>query len=311
MDRRDFIKAGAAAVAVAALGRIGEASAEASGILVDGYPGEGAEPTRDRIPVRFLGTGAADWTGPDQKTGEYRRLSSILICGSTLIDFTPSDQDMLPQGCVPQAIFYTHSHSDHYNPSAAMQLGVKRVYLGETWIERARKNFREASAKLGLEQPEIIPVKVGEKYLEDGLVFTPLPANHATGDLHEQALIYLVESRDARLLYATDTGGIMAVAAQYAGIDAHRNGKPITGLIMEATMGIDHADDFRIYTHSSVDTVARTVRVLKSTRRYIPRMGQSVYITHMAKTLHGTHAQVEKALPKPLKPAYDGLEVEF
>lgn len=314
MDRRNFIKTGAAAVAAAAVAggfpATVYATPAAAAPTVDGYPG-GIDPTRDRIQVRFLGTGAADWNGPDPKTGEYRRLSSVLLCGKTLIDFTPSAKDMLPEGCAPEAIFYTHSHGDHFNPAAALDLGLSRVYLSETWIDRARKKFREASEKTGFPVPEIIPIKVGEKYLEDGLVFTPLPANHATSDLHEQALIYLVESTDARLLYATDTGGIMALAAQHAGIDAHRNGKPITGLIMEATMGVDHTDDYRIYTHSSVDTVARTYRVLKSTRRYVPRMGQKVYITHMAKTLHGTHEQIAKAVPSPLCPAYDGLEVEF
>ena len=42
-----------------------------------------------------------------------------------------------------------------------------------------------------------------------------------------------------------------------------------------------------------------------------PRKGQSVWLTHMARTLHGTQAELDKALPKPLKAAYDGLEIEL
>jgi hypothetical protein len=113
-------------------------------------------------------------------------------------------------------------------------------------------------------------------------------------------------------LYATDTGGIPAVAARLAGIDVHqRDGKPITGLIMEATMGMGHDEDYRMFTHTSVDGVHRIVKVLEKTKRYTPPVGQPVYLTHMARTLHGTQAELEKSLPHPLKPAYDGLEVVF
>ena len=45
--------------------------------------------------------------------------------------------------------------------------------------------------------------------------------------------------------------------------------------------------------------------------RYTPKEGQPVYLTHMARTLHGTQAELDKTLPKPLKAAYDGLEVIF
>ena len=115
-----------------------------------------------------------------------------------------------------------------------------------------------------------------------------------------------------RLLYATDTGGIPAIAANLAGVDAHRNpGNPITALIMEATMGMEHSIDFRLFTHSSVSTVFNTYTVLSQTGRYVPKDGQSVYLTHMARTLHGTQAELDSSLPKPLKAAYDGLEVVF
>ena len=66
------------------------------------------------LKMRFLGTGAADWNGRDDR-GELRRLSSVLLDGKVLIDFTPTDEDMLPNGVKPEVIFYTHSHGDHYN----------------------------------------------------------------------------------------------------------------------------------------------------------------------------------------------------
>ena len=89
---------------------------------------------------RFLGTGAADWNGPDNR-GEHRRLSSILVDGHILVDFTPTDVEMLPKGCTPDTIFYTHSHGDHYHPATALKVGVKRVQLGQTWYNVAVSDF--------------------------------------------------------------------------------------------------------------------------------------------------------------------------
>ena len=115
------------------------------------------------LRVRFLGTGAADWKGPDDR-GEYRRLSSVLLDDRILIDFTPGDMDMLPAGCKPECIFYTHSHADHYNPEALLKLGVPKAYLGKTWITRAWKSMNDASVINGLPVPEIVPLQ-GRRYV--------------------------------------------------------------------------------------------------------------------------------------------------
>lgn len=281
------------------------------------YSSEKGRSKAGDITVRFLGTGAADWKGPDDR-GEHRRLSSILVDGSILVDLTPTSLDMLPKGAGPHTILYTHSHSDHYNPKAAMQLGVGTVFVGDTWYEKACKDFSAAAAESGKSVPEVLPLKVGQSVTINGdsgeLTFTALPANHATGRIEEQTLMYLIEKGAVRILYATDTGGIPARAARIAGIDAHlKNGSPITGLIMEATMGmgLKGDEDFRIFCHSSVDTVKRTADVLLDTKRLAAPEGQPVYLTHMARTLHGTQAELDAQLPSPLRAAYDGLEVIF
>lgn len=68
-------------------------------------------------------------------------------------------------------------------------------------------------------------------------------------------------------------------------------------------------DDFRLYVHSSVDTVERTVKVLTKTGRYQPPPGQPVYITHMGVGYPDSADEIDKLLPAPLKSARDGLEV--
>lgn len=300
MDRRSFIKA--SAVSLAAMG--------VEGTAVNVF-GKGQEASSEGLSVLFLGTGAADWNGRDER-GELRRLSSILVDRKVLFDLTPGNLELIPADLQPKTVFYTHSHGDHYNPSAALEAGVKRVYLSQTWYDIARRDFRRASRNAGYEMPEIIPLYVGQPVQLGDLVVTPLPASHATSNAFEQTLIYLIEKNGARILYATDTARIPAVAARLAGIDAHDpSGRPITGLIMEATMGLDHHMDFRIFAHSSVGDVERIAKVLLQTGRYAPADGQPVYLTHLARTLNGTQAELDASLPYPLRAAYDGLEVVF
>ena len=316
MDRREFLNLGAGAAMATGFAGVFPGCAAAAAVsannsyspihLKDGE--ENGSPLR----MRFLGTGAADWNGRDER-GELRRLSSVLLDSKILIDFTPTDEDMIPTGVKPEAIFYTHSHGDHYNPTAALRLGLKKAFLGGTWIDRAREDFAKAAKENDLKVPEIVPLSPGDKVTIHGMTLTALPANHATGDLKEQTLMYLIEKQAVRVLYATDTGGIPAIAARIVGIDPHAKGKPITGLVMEATMGMgtEGDEDFRIFTHSSVGTVLRTTHMLLDKGRYIPAEGQPVYLTHLARTLHGTQAELDATLPKPLKAAYDGLEVTF
>ena len=71
-------------------------------------------------------------------------------------------------------------------------------------------------------------------------------------------------------------------------------------------MGIGYDDDFRSFTHTSVAGVERVVRVLEKTNRYTPPTGQPVYLTHMARTLHGTQTELDRDLPSPLRTARDG-----
>ena len=80
---------------------------------------------------------------------------------------------------------------------------------------------------------------------------------------------------------------------------------------MEATIGMGYDSDYRLFTHTSVAQIEQIVRVLTATKRYIPSIGQPVYLTHLARTLHGTQAELDAHLPAPLRAAYDGLEVVF
>ena len=324
MKRREFIRIAAMTTfAAAATNPLNLAKAQdpptrpqgpPRGMPPGGFPPQAPvvyEPTGPGIHVKFLGTGGADWNGPAD-SGELRRHASILVDGKVLFDYTPSAADMVPEKR-PEVVFYTHSHNDHYDAGAALELGIKRVYLGATWLERAESDFRKASESTGKPVPEIIPLSLGQVVEQDGLKVTALPANHTSNYADEQALIYLIEKDSTRLLYATDTAGLMAFALALAGVGQFsRERKYLTGIIMEATMGLDYRNaDMSMFSHSSATQVEDTVKVLSGNRKYVPVEGQKVYLTHLGKRQQPSQAELDRTLPDPLRAAYDGLEVLF
>ena len=284
------------------------------------------------IRVRFLGTGAAGWK-PEmaKKNPHFRRQSSVLLENKVLIDFTMCSFDKLPKDCHPEVLFQTHSHGDHYNPKAAVKSGVKRMYVQETWAEAAREEVALAAAELALPAPEVIGLPFGKPVVECGMRFTGVPANHSTSRVTngvlERTSLYLVEKGPSRLLYATDTGGILGDAARMIGIDPHVSDKSfgryaksgsfvhapqaLTAFIMEAT-NTDLDEDFRIFVHSSVQTVSRIVNMLIKNKRLALPEGQHVYLTHLGlgdKYRGWPSEKINAELPAPLHAAYDGLEL--
>ena len=317
MTRKDFLVGG-----VSAVGAFGCSSTRPL-FAEDAGAGRG-------IKVRFLGSGAAGWK-PEwgKQNPNMRRQSSVLLDGRMLIDFTECSFDMLPEGCRPEVLFQTHSHGDHYKPSAAVRSGVKRMYVHETWAKAAQAEVAEAAAALSLPAPEIVALRFGIPVEECGMRITCVPANHSTSRVTEGVLertaLYLVEKGPTRLLYATDTGGIPGDAARMIGIDPHvREGnftryaksapyvcepKAITALVMEATDG-DLDEDFRMFVHSSVQVVSRTVEMLKKNGRYAPPEGQKAFITHLGIKYRGWPSEkIDAELPDSLRAASDGLEV--
>ena len=306
---------------------------------------DGSEPlTEGGIRVRFLGSGAAGWK-PEWCTHNphMRRQSSVLIENKVMIDCTRCAFDKMPEGCHPEVLFQTHSHGDHYSAKAAVLSGVRRMYVQETWAAAAKSEVTTAALKLGRRAPEVIGLPFGTPVTVCGLRIMGVPANHSTSRVTDGVLertsLYLVEKGPSRLLYATDTGGIPGDAARMVGIDPHvtpenftqkhafagnpfvNEPKPITAFIMEATNG-DLDDDFRVFVHSSVQTVARIVSGLIKTKRFVPPAGQNAYLTHLGIRYRGWASEkieaeiptllpenIRKNLPAPIRAASDGLEV--
>ena len=101
MDRRKFLNISAgAAVATGVAGMLPGCAAAAGAQRAAATSASDpvhiklSEEAGTPLKMRFLGTGAADWNGRDER-GELRRLSSVLLDSKVLIDFTPTDEDMI------------------------------------------------------------------------------------------------------------------------------------------------------------------------------------------------------------------------
>lgn len=241
------------------------------------------------MDIRFLGTGAADWHGPDLN-GEFRRLTSTLINGHILIDGTKTVLDQIPDPGAIADVIYTHSHEDHFDLEALKSLAPCRVYAHESWAKEIK------GEGLAVHPLEIAKsVKVGE------LVIIPMPANHSTEREYETPLHYLIEEGDKRILYATDGAWLLNQEHHIIG------NKTLDAAVFDATIGEGHEGDYRIFEHNSIEMLRILASTLYATGRL--RKGAPIYLTHMARTLHPSQEQLQKTILPPFVPCYDGLEV--
>ena len=299
----------------------GMSAAAAVGLATDtvGRAVPSAPSGDEGLHVRFLGSGSACWEKEPRTSKIFRRYSSALIDRRFLIDYTWMAEDMLPEGCRPDTVIYTHSHGDHYDPRAAVKLGVKHVYLQRGWLADAKRDFEKAAEKVGRDvlgapckPPEIHPLDVCVPFNLGGYEILPLPGNHWTGKPHEQALIYKVTKRcrdgAVRLLYATDTSGLMSTVFFHG----CRKDAPLTAVIMEATGNPVQKFGGMNISHSTASTVNDifTTYLKPGKGHYMPPPGQPVYLTHIGYYEWGQRTFDDK-LPPGLKLAHDGLEVLF
>lgn len=286
--------------------------ASASGTVASGMPEQSSgEWSTGPLDVLFTGTGGADWKAGPREDGERRAFSGILLDGRVLIDWHGSARANLPVDARPEAIVQTHSHGDHFSPDDAIALGsVKRVYVERGWCPVARMKMEAAAARAGVPSPQVIAVDLFSPFVECGLVFRALPANHRTDIPTEQCVIYQVRKLGADggpgvgLLYATDTGGLMKEAVD--GIDGC-----LTAIVMNAMIGPGQREDRRIFSHCTAEQVAETAAALRTIGKYAPPEGRPVWTTHLSRELNGAQDELKSAYPRGVVPSHDGLRLEL
>ena len=240
------------------------------------------------MKLTFLGTGAADWNGPDER-GEYRRLTSTLLDGCLLIDVTATVLDEITDPAAITDVFFTHSHGDHFSIDALKALAPCRVYAHESW-----------AGEIAGEGLTVVPLKIAEPVEAAGFTMIPMPSNHSTQREYETTLHYLIEKGGKRLLYATDGAWLLNREHHVIGQ------KVLDAAVFDATIGDACEGDWRVFEHNSIDMIRLMLRSMLKMGRL--REDAPVFLTHMARTLHGTQAEAEQSAEKPFVVCYDGME---
>lgn len=120
-----------------------------------------------------------------------------------------------------------------------------------------------------------------------------LPANHSTQTVH-----FMISDGEKRIFYGLDGGWLM-----FEEIEAIKDGG-VDLAILDATVG-DIPGDYRIFEHNNLSMIREMKSSLDS---YMKR----VIITHMARTLHTSHAELCENMAKSgIEVAYDGWETEI
>jgi phosphoribosyl 1,2-cyclic phosphate phosphodiesterase len=307
--RRGFLKMTTiAAASLAAGGFSGSAYAEEGKAQVKTRAA--GNPSVKKVELLFLGTGAADWPGkypPLKKQlarGQVRGMSSMLVNGHILIDCGPTVLDVMKRYKANPAditdILLTHTHSDHLHPNTLLaiaasrdpKLGPLRFWAHPEALKRAPKSDRI----------EKRPVVIGETFKVHGFGIIGLESNHRVESSKEKCLIYLIEGAEKSILYATDSSWLLTSTWRHL-----YKKKNLDALIWDATVG-EKKGDYRIFEHNDLAMIRHMNQTLKDRR--ILKRDAKIILTHMARTLHPSHEQLEKKLlPEGLIPAYDGMSV--
>ncbi len=220
--------------------------------------------------IEFLGTGAADWKTPNAD-GEYRRNTSTLIGGRLLIDANATLRDKISRVRGADALIYTHSHSDHFDPAFAYEIAPKAIYAERSWAADANADNLD----------------IGVEARIAGFSVTPLPANHSTGRANEKPLAFIIDGDGARILYSTD--GAWLTNRAYIEL---KKGAPLDALIIDATVGDDYEHDWRSFEHNTL-AMARYVAVTLKNMGLL-KHDAPVFATHIARALHPRQSELEE-----------------
>lgn len=243
------------------------------------------------MKIRFLGTGAADWHGVDER-GELRRRTSTLFDDSLLIDLTEETLSVIPAQARVDDVFITHSHEDHFSPGAIAALHPRRLYLHESWAD-----------EIHVPGVQTIPLTVGQWTDAAGFSLLPMPSNHSTSRPREQTLHFLLRRDNRFFLYATDGAWLLNRELKLM------EGVRLSGMAIDATIGDGHEGDYRIFEHNSLPMVRIMVDTLRATGMLLP--DAPVFLTHLARTLHPGKAALDRSILPPLVACHDGMTAEI
>ena len=262
--------------------------------------------------ILFLGTGAADWT-LESTEAPLRRFSSVLINGGLLIDPGPHifhfAQSFGRQNLYADVtdVLLTHSHADHFSPATLACLAQNGpVTLWADGAVRVLLEKNEAcAAALAEGRLRFRAVPLWEAVCAGGYEVTALAANHATGLADEAPRHLCIRTPGGKSIYY-GCDGAWLLNRTWKALRAHR----FDLMVMDGTIGDGVHGDERIFEHSSLEMVRAMCATFRQSG--VVREDGTLCVSHLARTLHGPHTEVEAAMaPDGIQVACDGLVIEL
>ncbi len=224
-----------------------------------------------------------------------RTRPSIALCtpqGTLVVDTTPELRIQLLRENIQRvhAVLFTHAHADHIYGFDDVRIFPHYtgqpvpVYCDDRVASRLRQVFPYAFDDRVRELPDgaipkvhLVRIVPGEWFEVLGLRVLPIRLKHGSWDI--------VGYRFGRVAYCTDVSAVPP--------DAMQQLRGLEWLILDALRYRPHP------THLSIEQALALIRQLQPRR---------ALLTHFCHEVD--HAELERALPEGVAPAYDGLRLD-
>lgn len=238
---------------------------------------------------------------------DIRTRTGYLLDGTVKFDFGP---DTLAQAQKPgldlsdlEALFITHSHSDHFYPEDLWTLssdvaetgGTLRIY-GNTEVMRRIREFPGLDlAKCGI---ELVALTNGKTVELPNARVTAIATNHVPT---EECLMFLIETLSANIMIANDSDRFPETAYFLL------RGKCIDHLFIDCTWGLEHHEN---RGHMGLPAVLDVVERLTGQKTLVE--SSRIWPVHFSHNGSGTHAELTRQMARyhNIVPSYDGLTIK-
>lgn len=288
-----------------------------------------------RLGIRFLGTGAADWTSAHECSDtcrdrcaeirerggrNVRRFSSLFLAPDTIVDFTDHAERALDeygiQGEALRHVIITHGHYDHFQPPAIFALASRlphplKLYGNQTVghaLDFAAHHSWDAETgrfteRGGAPDIEFEAVSPGRPFRVGDATATPVAANHMIDKprmiAEQQALNYVFEREGKTLFYGLDSSFFLPETLAALGDHA------FDVVVLDATFG-DRDIDPEKSGHMNFALLREAVDELR--RAELLRDGAVVVASHLSRCCVEPHDHIADRLAREgIALAYDGM----
>ena len=256
----------------------------------------------NKIELLFLGTCACEFS-PRLKTdlkdkfdNDARRSSALLINRHALIDCGIHTVESLGIAGIPLSditdIFVTHLHLDHYQPENIQKIADAKSEPLRLWV-------REGAQVCDYSNVDVRFMTQFEGYVSEELSITGIPANHSPKHFPQH---FVVECGEKSFFYGCDGAWFLHDSFKFI-----RN-KHLTLAIFDCTVG-DYNGDFRMGEHNSIPMI----RMMLPSLLTVGAIDENtkIMISHLAPSLHKTHAETCEIIRDFGTVAYDGMILEI